>query len=39
MSLVTGDNENALSKVLNSGNVDSFIKNINLWKKYVIIAK
>ena len=39
MSLVTGDNENDLSKVLNSGNVDSFIKDNNLWKKYVIGAK
>ena len=39
MSLVTGDNENDLSKVLNSGNVDSFIKDGNLWKKYVIGAE
>ena len=39
MSLVTGDNENDLSKVLNSGNVDSFIKDGNLWKKYVFGAK
>ena len=39
MSLVTGDNENDLSKVLNSGNVDSFITDGNLWKKYVFGAK
>ena len=37
--VLTGDNENDLSKVLNSGNVDSFIKDRNLWKKYVIGAK
>ena len=39
MSLVTGDHEIDLSKLLNSGNVDSFIQDGNLWKKYVIGAK
>ena len=32
MSLVTGDHEIDLSKLLNSGNVDSFIQDGNLWK-------
>ena len=39
MYIITGDNKNDLSKVLNSGNVDSFITDSNLWKKYVIIVK
>ena len=39
MSLVTGDCENDITNVLNSGSVDSFIKNGNVWGKYVIGAK
>ena len=39
MFLVTGEARNDTDNVLNRGAVDSFIKNGNLWGKYVVGAK
>ena len=39
MSIVSGSDENDVAKVLNSGNVDAFIKDTQIWNKYMISTK
>ena len=39
MSIVSGSDENNVAKVLNSENVDAFIKDNQIWNKYMICTK
>ena len=39
MSIVSGSDENDCAKVLNSGNIDAFIKDTKIWDKYMISSE